>query len=42
MFPYNFFMSDMLIPNIRKLALVNNDPPTVYSLLESYVNRFPS
>lgn len=38
MFPYNFFMSDMLIPNIRKLALVNNDPPTVYSLLESYVN----
>ena len=38
MFPYNFFMSEMLIPNIRKLALVNNDPPTVYSLLESYVN----
>lgn len=38
MFPYNFFMYDMLIPNIRKLALVNNDPPTVYSLLESYVN----
>ena len=38
MFPYNLFMFDPLIPNLHKLALVNNDPPTVYSLLNSYVN----
>ena len=39
MFPYNFvYMFNPLIPNLNKLALVNNDPPTIYSLLESYVN----
>lgn len=38
MFPYNLFMFEPLIPNLHKLALVNNDPPTVYSLLNSYVN----
>ena len=38
MFPYNLFMFEPLIPNLHKLALVNNDPPTIYSLLNSYVN----
>lgn len=38
MFPYDLYMFSPLIPNLHKLAKVNNDPPTVYSLLESYVN----
>lgn len=38
MFDYNLFMFSPLIPNLCKLAKVNNDPPTIYSLLNAYVN----
>jgi hypothetical protein len=36
--PFYSFLFNPVIPNIQKLSLSHDEPPTIYSLLNSYVN----